>query len=129
MKRRTPALAVIALGLVAFHVDAARAQACSYWGPQLQGGYSPTSTAHVASGDSNPGLATADLDLQWDLAPGYQFVRQPLFGYSALGARYFLLDDVFLDFDTRYRYVSKLVSDYGQSLDTVDTTLSLRYRF
>jgi hypothetical protein len=36
---------------------------------------------------------------------------------------------VFFDFDTRYRYLSKLVSGFGQGLNTAETTLSLDYRF
>jgi outer membrane protein W len=53
-------------------------------------------------------------------------------GYTAnvgLGARYYLRANVFFDFDTRYRYLSKLVSGFGQGLNTAETTLSLDYRF
>jgi hypothetical protein len=34
-----------------------------------------------------------------------------------------------LDFDARYRYLSRLTSDYGKGLNTAQTTLSLGYRF
>lgn len=53
-------------------------------------------------------------------------------GYTAnvgLGAKYYLWDNLFVDFDARYRYLSKLVSDYGQGLNTAETTLSLGYQF
>jgi hypothetical protein len=53
-------------------------------------------------------------------------------GYTAnvgLGARYYLRANVFFDFDTRYRYLGKLVSGFGQGLNTAETTLSLDYRF
>jgi outer membrane beta-barrel protein len=135
------------------------------WGVQLEGGYSPSRAAYVTSGDTNVGLTTADLDLEWDVTPGYQFAGHRFIGYTVIGVgyawarldkpiyglvgttpvlitdssgytanigfgmKYFLLEDMFVDFDARYRYVSKLVSDYGQSLNTAETTLSLGYRF
>jgi opacity protein-like surface antigen len=46
-----------------------------------------------------------------------------------LGAKYYLRDNVFIDFDTRYRYLRKLVSDHGQGLNTSETTLSIGYQF
>lgn len=53
-------------------------------------------------------------------------------GYTAnagLGLKYYLLDNFFVDFDARYRYLSRLVSNYGQGLNTTETTLSVGYRF
>jgi outer membrane protein len=53
-------------------------------------------------------------------------------GYTAnagLGAKYYLWDNLFVDFDSRYRYLSKLTSTNGQGLNTVETTLSLGYQF
>jgi opacity protein-like surface antigen len=53
-------------------------------------------------------------------------------GYAAnagLGAKYYLTDNLFVDLDTRYRYFSKLVSNYGQGLNTVETTLGVGWRF
>jgi hypothetical protein len=38
-------------------------------------------------------------------------------GYMAnagLGARYYLTNNLFVDLDSRYRYLSKLVNNYGQ---------------
>jgi opacity protein-like surface antigen len=53
-------------------------------------------------------------------------------GYTAnagLGTKYFLHDNLFIDLDARYRYLSRLVSDQGQGLNTAETSLSLGYRF
>jgi opacity protein-like surface antigen len=53
-------------------------------------------------------------------------------GYTAnagLGAKYYLTDNLFVDLDSRYRYLSKLANTYGQSLNTSETTLSLGYQF
>jgi opacity protein-like surface antigen len=53
-------------------------------------------------------------------------------GFTAnvgFGARYYLNHNLFIDFDARYRYLSKLVGDYGQGLNTAETSLSLGYRF
>jgi outer membrane beta-barrel protein len=53
-------------------------------------------------------------------------------GYTAnagLGAKYYLTDNLFLDLDTRYRYFSKLLSNYGQGVNTVETTLGAGWRF
>lgn len=52
-------------------------------------------------------------------------------GYTAnigFGAKYYFRDNL-LDFDTRYRYLDRLVSDHGQGLNTAETTLSLGYQF
>jgi outer membrane beta-barrel protein len=53
-------------------------------------------------------------------------------GYTAnagLGAKYYLTDNLFVDLDSRYRYFSKLVSNYGQGVNTVETTLGVGWRF
>jgi opacity protein-like surface antigen len=50
-------------------------------------------------------------------------------GNIGLGAKYYLRDNLFIDFGARYRYLSRLVSGYGQGLNTAQTTLSLGYRF
>jgi opacity protein-like surface antigen len=53
-------------------------------------------------------------------------------GYTAnagLGAKYYLWDNLFVDFDARYRYLSRLTSSYGHGLNTAETTLSLGYQF
>jgi outer membrane beta-barrel protein len=53
-------------------------------------------------------------------------------GYTAnagLGAKYYLTDNLFVDLDSRYRYFSKLVSNHGQGVNTVETTLGVGWRF
>jgi outer membrane beta-barrel protein len=53
-------------------------------------------------------------------------------GYTAnagLGAKYYLTDSLFVDLDSRYRYFSKLVSNHGQGVNTVETTLGVGWRF
>jgi opacity protein-like surface antigen len=53
-------------------------------------------------------------------------------GYTAnvgLGAKYFINRHLFVDFDARYRYYSRLVSGYGRGLNTAQTTLGLGWRF
>jgi outer membrane protein W len=50
-------------------------------------------------------------------------------GNAGVGAKYYLTDRVFVDFDARFRYMSKLVSNYGQGLNTAETSLSVGYRF
>jgi outer membrane protein W len=134
-------------------------------GVQLSAGYTPTRIAHAASGDSDLGLTTADLDAVWYVVPdfrlaghqltayteagvGYAWANHdhPLYGFAGarpvvltdsngytanvgFGGKYYLWDNLFLDFDARYRYLSKLISNYGQSLNTAETTLSLGYQF
>jgi hypothetical protein len=47
-----------------------------------------------------------------------------------LGAKYYLItDNVFLDLDGRYRYLSKIVSNLGQGMNTSETSLAVGYRF
>ena len=135
------------------------------FGLQLSAGYSPTRAAHVASGDSNLGLTTLDLDAVWYVIPDYMIaghkfsaymeagagyawthLDRELFGFAGtrpvsltdsngytanagLGAKYDLFDNFFLDFDARYRYLSRLTNDYGKGLNTAETTLGLGYRF
>lgn len=135
------------------------------WGVQLSAGYSPTRAARVAGGDSNLGLTTVDLDVLWNITPGFTFgghtlmpytevgvgyawanLDHPLYGmvgttpvtlvdsngYTAnagLGAKYYLTSRFFVDFDARYRYLSKLVNNYGRGLNTGETTLSVGYQF
>jgi opacity protein-like surface antigen len=48
---------------------------------------------------------------------------------AGLGAKYYLRDNFFVDFDARYRYLSKLTSDYGKGINTAETTLSVGYQF
>ena len=53
-------------------------------------------------------------------------------GYTAnagLGVKFFMSDAVFVDFDTRYRYLSKLMSTDAQRLNTAEVTLAVGDRF
>jgi opacity protein-like surface antigen len=53
-------------------------------------------------------------------------------GYSAnagAGAKYYLTDNVFVDLDGRYRYLSKIVSNFGQGMNTSEASLAVGYRF
>ena len=46
-----------------------------------------------------------------------------------MGAQYYLTTNLFVDFDARYRYVSRLINRYNHELNTAETTLSLGYAF
>lgn len=53
-------------------------------------------------------------------------------GYTAnvgLGAKYYLTSNFFVDFDARYRYLSRLIDNDGRGLNTAETTLSVGYQF
>lgn len=135
------------------------------WGLQLSAGYSPSRTGHLLGGDSNLGLTTLDMDVLWNITPGFTLddhtlipytevgvgyawsdLNHPLFGvtgttpvaltdsngYTAnvgLGAKYYMTSDFFVDFDARYRYLSRLINNDGQGLNTAETTLSVGYQF
>ncbi len=134
-------------------------------GVQLSAGYTPTRAEHMASGNSDLGLTTVDLDAVWYVIPdfslaGHRFTAYTVAGVgyawadldhdlsgvaggrpvtitdsnsytfnAGFGAKYYLMDNLFVDFDARYRYLNRLVSDQGQSLNTEETTLGLGYQF
>jgi outer membrane protein W len=53
-------------------------------------------------------------------------------GYTAnvgLGAKYYLTDSLFVDFDARYHYLSRLINSDRMGLNTAETTFSLGYQF
>ena len=79
------------------------------------------------------GYASANLDRAiLDSAGGTPVTITDSNGYTAnagLGAKYYLTDNLFLDLDTRYRYFSKLVSNNGQGVNTVETTLGVGWKF
>lgn len=135
------------------------------WGLQLSAGHSPSRVGRLVGGDTNLGLTTADLDILWNITPGFTVdghtlmpytevgvgyawahLDHPLYGaigtapvtlagsdgYTAnvgLGAKYYMTSNFFVDFDTRYRYLSRLISDESQELNTGETTLSVGYQF
>lgn len=135
------------------------------WGVQLSAGYSPSRVGQVAGSDDNLGLTTVDLDVLWNVTPGFTLdyhtlmpytevgvgyawgnLDHPLYGvvgttpvaltdsngYTAnvgVGAKYYLTSNFFVDFDARYRYLSRLINNYGRGMNTGETTLSLGYQF
>jgi outer membrane protein W len=58
------------------------------WGLQLSAGYSPSRTGHVLSGDANLGLTTLDLDVLWNITPGFSVNDRPLVPYTEVGIGY-----------------------------------------
>lgn len=48
---------------------------------------------------------------------------------AGIGAKYYLTSNLFVDAEARYRYLNRLVSHYGQGLNTVETTVGLGWRF
>jgi len=53
-------------------------------------------------------------------------------GYTAnagLGAKYYVTDNLFVDFNGRYRYFSRLVSSSGQALNTAEASLGVGWHF
>lgn len=135
------------------------------WGGQLSAGYSPSRVARLFGRGSNLGLTTVDLDVLWNIAPGFTWdghtlmpyteagvgyawasLDHPLYGvigttpvaltdgngYTAnvgLGGKYYLTGNFFVDFDARYRYLSRLINRDSQGLNSAETTFSLGYQF
>jgi outer membrane protein W len=58
------------------------------WGLQLSAGYSPSRTGHVPGGDTNLGLTTLDLDVLWNIAPGFTVNGHALVPYTEVGVGY-----------------------------------------
>jgi outer membrane beta-barrel protein len=93
--------------------------------------YSLAGHKFSAYGVAGAGYAWANLDHALFGFTGLRPVTDSN-GYTAnagLGAKYYLWDNFFVDFDSRYRYLSKLTSANGQGLNTAETTLNLGYRF
>jgi len=42
----------------------------------------------VPNGSTNLGLTTLDVDVEWDIVPGFQFVGRRLVPYTVVGAGY-----------------------------------------
>ena len=129
------------------------------WGVQLSAGYSPAHAGHVPGGDINLGLTTVDVDGVFSLPIGYNIVPYAVLGagyawakmdnivsfaggtpasiidsngYTAnvgLGVKYYVMNNLFVDLNARYRYFSRLVSPSGQGLNTSETTLGVGWRF
>jgi opacity protein-like surface antigen len=135
------------------------------WGVQVSADYSPSRAGHGPGGDSNLGLTTVDMDVLWNVAPGFTVdgrtllpytevgvgyawanLDHPLYGvvgtapvaltdsngYTAnvgVGAKYYLTSNFFVDFDARYRYLSRLINTEGRGMNTGETTLGAGYQF
>jgi outer membrane beta-barrel protein len=53
-------------------------------------------------------------------------------GFTAnvgVGAKYYVIDNLYVNAEVRYRYLNRLVSDSNQSLNTTETTLGIGWRF
>ena len=111
MKIRTPVLGLVALGVATWHAEAAHAQAGSQ-DIQIYAGY--------VFGDrlTQSGLSAQRPRLDDNGAFGAR-------GNAGLGAKYYLTNTLFIDFDARDRYLSKLVSNYGQGLNTAEASFSV----
>jgi hypothetical protein len=46
-----------------------------------------------------------------------------------LGGKYYPTDNLFIDLDGRYRYLSRIVSNFGHGMNTSKTSLAVGYRF
>ena len=78
------------------------------------------------------GYAWANVDTMTGLIGGKPTSISGSNGYTAnagLGAKYFLTNNLFVDVDSRYRYMNRLASDFGRGLNTSETTLGVGYRF
>jgi hypothetical protein len=135
MNRRIPVLSLglVAVGLAALRAEPAAAQNSS--GSQDVQIYVGEMFGDRLTDTPLSGVGYAWAHLNHELF-GFAGTRPALLtdsnGYTAnagLGAKYYLFDNFFLDFDARYRYLSRLTSDYGKGLNTAQTTLSLGYRF
>lgn len=72
-------------------------------------------TVHLANADPHPcGIASA---------AGMGSLLESSVGDGAEG------ENVFLDLDGRYRYLSKIVSNFRQGMNTSETSLAVGYRF
>jgi opacity protein-like surface antigen len=48
---------------------------------------------------------------------------------AGIGAKYYLVNDLYVDLQARYRFLNRLVSDSDQHLNTAETTLGIGWRF
>lgn len=134
MKNRIAVVSAILLSVASFQGARAQAQAVpssrfgvryvehftEKWGVQPSSGFA-ASRAHPARASDDLGLTPADLDLERDVIPGYEFA-----GHNPA---YYLRDNLSVAFDTRYRYLGRLAGDYGPGINTAEMTFSLDYRF
>jgi len=53
-------------------------------------------------------------------------------GFTAnvgIGAKYYVIDNLYVNVEARYRYLNRLISDSNQNLNTTETTLGIGWRF
>jgi outer membrane beta-barrel protein len=129
------------------------------WGVQLSAGYSQNRAARVTNGNelglttvdldavwnitpqylivgyvvAGAGYAWANLDtpIRGEIN-GRPVVLTDSNGFTAnvgVGAKYYVVNNFFVDVETRYRYLNRLISNSSQGLNTVETTLSIGWRF
>jgi hypothetical protein len=48
---------------------------------------------------------------------------------AGLGAKYYITDNLFVDFNGRYRYYSRLVNNFGKGMNTAETSLGVGWHF
>jgi outer membrane protein len=48
---------------------------------------------------------------------------------AGVGAKYYVVNNLFVDVEARYRYLNRLVSDSSQNLNTTETTVGVGWRF
>jgi len=46
-----------------------------------------------------------------------------------IGAKYYVIDNLYVNVEARYRYLNRLISDSNQNLNTTETTLGIGWRF
>jgi hypothetical protein len=134
MKNRIAVVSAIVLSVASFQGARALAQAVpssrfgvryvdhftDKWGVQPSSGFA-ASRAHATSASGDLGLTPADLDLERHVIPGYEFADH--------NPAYYLRDNLFVDFDTRYRYLGRLAGGDGPGINTAEMTFNLDYRF
>jgi outer membrane beta-barrel protein len=58
------------------------------WGLQLSAGYTPSRVSRIASGSSDFGLTTTDLDVMWNITPDFSLAGHRLVTYAVAGGGY-----------------------------------------
>jgi outer membrane beta-barrel protein len=131
----------------------------STWGIELSLGQSASSVTELASGDVDLDLSTLDVDAVWHFNSGSRFVPYAVagIGYASadldapirgavngtlvsieddsgftlnagLGAKYFATDRFLVRLEARYRYLDS-IDNFGDSLNTFETTVGVGWRF
>jgi outer membrane beta-barrel protein len=126
------------------------------WGVELSAGYSPSHVSRVSGGNVDLGLTTVDVDAVWNFTPrslivgytvaGVGFAHANLdrpirgqgvsvddfHGFTAnagIGAKYYATANLVFRVEGRYRYLNGAGSNFVQSMNTIETTLGVGWRF